>query len=145
LARVRPALSTQALLGAEHLDARLGVVRQALLGQHGPGAGKNRLARSARLGRRLRSDDRQEGGISIAVSIGRTDLAVRARRPPPGTRDPHAIGAIRLEPHGSEVTADIRQEVAARITDLVQELLTHSGWGHQAPGARRLRDDEAAV
>ena len=47
--------------------------------------------------------------------------------------------------HLAEVADHVRQQVAGRIADLVQQLLPDGGRRDEPAGLRRLGDDEAAV
>ena len=44
----------------------------------------------------------------------------------------------------AEVANDVGQDVAARVSNLVQQLLGHGGLGHDAASFRRLRDEQAS-
>ena len=55
------------------------------------------------------------------------------------------VGAHRAHPDAREVGDDVRGEVAARVVQLVQQLLLARRRGHRAAGAVDLGDDERAI
>lgn len=50
-----------------------------------------------------------------------------------------------LDGHLAEVTADVRQQVAPWVSDLVEQLLSHGAEGHQTASLWRFGENKGAV
>src|SRR5690606_20061960 len=88
----------------------------------------------------------QDGGEdAMAVRVGGRHFIGVGRRMAAGTGDAHPVVAHLLELDVGKVTHHIRQQVGARVTDFINNLLANGGTGNQAAGVGRLGQNKAAV
>ena len=143
--RQRPGMRPVGGLGAEQLDVRGQEVREPALAQQPAAALEQRLAGALRLRGGIDADDGELPGHLEARLRRRADLVGAGRWAAAGAGHEHAMRPGLFHAHLAEVADHVRQQVAGRIADLVQQLLADRRRRDEPAGPRRLGDDEAAV
>ena len=123
-------------LRAEQLDMGGQEIRGTGFAQQPAAALEQRLARALRLRGGVDPDDGELRGHLEAHCGRRADLVGAGGWAPAGAGHEHPMQPGLLHPHLAEVAGHVRQQIAGRIADLVQQLLA-DGRGRDEPAGLR--------
>ena len=130
---------------AQHLDIGLAQVGEAGLAEQAAHTGEDGLRDAFTFARCVDAADDEGGGDAVAIEPGGAAFVGGGGRHAARTGHAHAVRTDLLERHLREIADHVRQQVGARIADLVEQLLADRVRRDETARSFRLGDDEAAV